>query len=114
MGKYLHSLSLPLHLARPNFPEQSIHRILYFNPQNEPNLCDKVVGYIAVYRICFAMAVFFVFFCLIMYGVKSSKDARSGIQNGFWGIKVLIFIGTIVGAFFIPDGKFTEGNGFTM
>lgn len=76
--------------------------------QNEPNLCDKVVGYIAVYRICFAMAVFFVFFCLIMYGVKSSKDARSGIQNGFWGIKVLIFIGAIVGAFFIPDGKFTE------
>ena len=45
-----------------------------------------------------------------MYGVRSSKDPRSGIQNGFWGIKVLIYIGLIVGAFFIPSGTFVEGN----
>ena len=46
-----------------------------------------------------------------MYGVSSSKDARSGIQNGFWGIKVFIYVGAIVGAFFIPSGTFTEGIG---
>lgn len=45
-----------------------------------------------------------------MYGVRSSKDPRSGIQNGFWGIKVFIYIGLIVGAFFIPSGTFVEGN----
>ena len=45
-----------------------------------------------------------------MYGVSSSKDPRSGIQNGFWGIKVLIYVGAIVGAFFIPSGTFTEGK----
>ena len=82
---------------------------IFFNPQKEPGICDNVVGYFAVYRICFAMAVFFFFFCLIMYGVKSSKDPRSGIQNGFWGIKVLIYVGAILGAFFIPSGTFQEG-----
>ena len=45
-----------------------------------------------------------------MYGVRCSKDPRSGIQNGFWGIKVLIYIGLIVGAFFIPSGTFVEGD----
>ena len=42
--------------------------------------------------------------------VKSSKDFRAGIQNGFWGIKYLLIIGGTVGAFFIPakDGTFSE------
>lgn len=76
--------------------------------EKEPDICGNVVGYFAVYRICFAMAAFFLFLCLIMYGVKSSKDPRSGIQNGFWGIKVLIYVAAIVGAFFIPSGTFQE------
>ncbi|RMX53255.1 hypothetical protein pdam_00022758 [Pocillopora damicornis] len=78
--------------------------------EKEDKICDSLVGYLAVYRICFAMAAFFFFFCLIMYGVKSSKDPRSGIQNGFWGLKVLIYVGLIVGAFFIPTGTFVEGT----
>ena len=35
---------------------------------------------------------------VMMINVKSSKDFRSGIQNGFWGIKYLIVIGGFVGA----------------
>ena len=50
----------------------------------------------------FAVACFFVLFTLIMIGVKSSKDGRAGVQNGFWGIKLLLLIGGVVGAFFIP------------
>jgi len=64
--------------------------------------CKQIVGYLAVYRVMFAVAMFFVLFMLIMIGVKSSKDGRSGIQNGFWGIKILLVIGGVVGAFFIP------------
>ena len=54
--------------------------------------------------------MFFLLMALIMIGVKSSKDPRSGIQNGFWAIKLLVLIGCIVGAFFIPksDG-FIQG-----
>ncbi|XP_065054525.1 probable serine incorporator [Rhopilema esculentum] len=64
--------------------------------------CHQIVGYLAVYRVMFAVACFFVLFTLIMIGVKSSKDGRAGVQNGFWGIKLLLIIGGVVGAFFIP------------
>merc|ERR1712018_1016850 len=47
-------------------------------------------------------------FSLIMINVKSSKDPRAGIQNGFWAIKFIIIIGGMVGSFFIPVGTFGE------
>ncbi|XP_052222508.1 serine incorporator 1-like [Dreissena polymorpha] len=68
--------------------------------------CDNVVGYLSVYRVCFAMAAFFFLFCVLMIKVNSSKDPRAKIQNGFWLFKVLILIGICVGAFFIPRGDF--------
>ncbi|OWR43247.1 probable serine incorporator isoform X2 [Danaus plexippus] len=70
--------------------------------------CDNAVGYLAVYRICFATCLFFILMALLMIGVRSSKDPRAGIQNGFWGIKYLIVIGGIIGAFFIPEGSFAS------
>ncbi|XP_063867705.1 serine incorporator 1-like isoform X3 [Scylla paramamosain] len=70
--------------------------------------CSGIVGYLAVYRLCFAMSLFFFVMALLMVGVKSSKDPRAAIQNGFWGIKYLILIGAIVGAFFIPHGQFGQ------
>jgi Serine incorporator (Serinc). len=44
--------------------------------------CQAVVGYMAVYRICFGMGVFFLIMALMMIGVKSSRDNRAAIQNG--------------------------------
>ncbi|XP_006631328.1 serine incorporator 1 [Lepisosteus oculatus] len=73
--------------------------------QNKVN-CDIVVGYKSVYRMCFAMACFFFLFCVIMIRVRSSKDPRASIQNGFWFFKFLALVGITVGAFFIPDGTF--------
>ncbi|XP_005094123.1 serine incorporator 1 isoform X3 [Aplysia californica] len=70
--------------------------------------CDHAVGFLAVYRVCFAMAMFFLLFCVLMIKVNSSKDPRSKIQNGFWFFKVLIMIGICIGAFFIPGGTFGE------
>uniref|UniRef100_A0A224XPW2 Putative conserved plasma membrane protein n=1 Tax=Panstrongylus lignarius TaxID=156445 RepID=A0A224XPW2_9HEMI len=68
--------------------------------------CQAAVGYMAVYRLCFALSLFFFLMALIMFGVKSSQDHRAGIQNGFWGLKYLIVIGGMIGAFFIPEGWF--------
>ncbi|XP_033950539.1 serine incorporator 2 [Pseudochaenichthys georgianus] len=73
--------------------------------ENKVN-CDIVVGYKSVYRMCFAMACFFFLFSIIMLRVRSSKDPRGAIQNGFWFFKFLILVGITVGAFFIPDGIF--------
>lgn len=68
--------------------------------------CEAAVGYMAVYRVCFALSIFFFLMALIMIGVKNSKDHRAGIQNGFWGLKYLVVIGGTVGAFFIPESWF--------
>ncbi|XP_046892596.1 serine incorporator 2 [Hypomesus transpacificus] len=68
--------------------------------------CDAIVGFKSVYRMCFAMTCFFFLFAVIMVRVRSSKDPRAVVQNGFWFFKFLILVGITVGAFFIPDGTF--------
>ncbi|KAM5135382.1 serine incorporator 3 [Mantella aurantiaca] len=70
--------------------------------------CDVLVGYKAVYRISFAMTLFFLVFSLLMIGVKTSKDPRAAIHNGFWFFKILAIVGIMVGAFYIPEGPFTR------
>lgn len=68
--------------------------------------CKNVAGYMAVYRVCFAVTLFFVLMAMLMINVRSSRDPRAGIQNGFWALKYLIVIGGAIGAFFIPGGSF--------
>lgn len=81
--------------------------------QKIPTFCDEIlecktlVGYLAVYRVCFGMTMFFLFFTLLMYDVRTSQDPRAMIQNGFWFFKILIWIGITVGAFHIPRGNFS-------
>lgn len=70
--------------------------------------CKNAVGYMAVYRICFAMFIFFSLMSFIMMGVKDSRDGRAPIQNGFWGLKYLIVFAGIVGSFFIAPGSFSH------
>ncbi|XP_004631071.1 serine incorporator 3 [Octodon degus] len=70
--------------------------------------CDVVVGYKAVYRINFALAIFFFAFSLLMINVKTSKDPRAAIHNGFWFFKIAAIVGIMVGSFYIPEGTFTS------
>ncbi|XP_009644129.2 serine incorporator 2 [Egretta garzetta] len=70
--------------------------------------CGSFLGHKAVYRMGFAMAAFFFLFALIMVCVRSSKDPRAAVQNGFWFFKFLVLVGITVGAFYIPDGAFTS------
>lgn len=69
--------------------------------------CTAIIGYFAVYRICFSLACFFFLLMIMMIYVRSSRDPRSAIQNGFWFFKFLALVGICVGAFYIPqDGSF--------
>ncbi|NXE75889.1 SERC2 protein, partial [Cochlearius cochlearius] len=70
--------------------------------------CGSFLGHKAVYRMGFAMAAFFFLFAVIMMCVRSSKDPRAAVQNGFWFFKFLVLVGITVGAFYIPDGAFTS------
>ncbi|CAH8549181.1 unnamed protein product [Schistosoma turkestanicum] len=69
--------------------------------------CDVITGFGAVYRVCFASAMFYLAFCLIMIRVHSSRDCRAKLQNGFWFFKYLFWLGLLVSAFFIPVEGFT-------
>ncbi|MGH0161196.1 UNVERIFIED_CONTAM: hypothetical protein FKN15_044693 [Acipenser sinensis] len=69
--------------------------------------CDVLVGYKAVYRVCFGMAMFFLLFSLLMIKVKSSQDPRASVHNGFWFFKFASAVAITVGSFFIPEGPFT-------
>jgi len=68
--------------------------------------CADAVGYLAVYRICFVVAVFFAIMSLLMIGVRTSRDPRGPLQNGFWGIKFILLFAGWIAAFFIPHGSF--------
>ncbi|CAH2297286.1 serine incorporator 5 [Pelobates cultripes] len=65
--------------------------------------CEKLVGYSAVYKVCFGMAGFFFILMLLTINIKNSRGCRAYIHNGFWFFKFLILIAMCSGAFFIPD-----------
>ncbi|GAB7354639.1 hypothetical protein MBLNU459_g5073t1 [Dothideomycetes sp. NU459] len=63
-------------------------------------------GFVAVHRINFALGFFHFVMALLLIGVNNTRDKRSAIQNGFWGPKLIAWIGLIVITFLIPDGFF--------
>lgn len=65
--------------------------------------CEKLVGYSAVYRVCFGMACFFFILFAVTINIKNSRGCRAAIHNGFWFLKFLIIIAMCAGAFFLPD-----------
>jgi hypothetical protein len=72
-------------------------------------------GFVAVQRINFAMGLFHLILSILLIGVKSSKDSRAGLQNGYWGPKIIAWLGFIVLTFLIPEGFFTVwGNYFAF
>lgn len=87
-----------------------VEKVPFFNEACEAATlgknCNLLVGYLAVYRICFGMAAFFFLFMILNIGVRSSKDCRGGLNNGFWGLKFLLLVALWVAAFFIPRGSF--------
>lgn len=76
---------------------------------------EQCYGFVAVQRINFALGFFHVLMALMLVGVRSSKDGRAKIQNGFWGPKIIGWIAMIVLTFFIPNSFFIVwGNYFAM
>ena len=65
-------------------------------------MCDNLVGYGAVYRICFSLALFYAAFALLMLNTTSTKDIRIKLHNGFWFLKLVLLVLILVGAFHIP------------
>lgn len=86
--------------------ENLLKKVPSLCPGGNDDLCQLITGYGAVYRMCFALSLFFFVFSVVMINVKSSADLRAGIHNGFWFFKILAIAGLMVGAFFIRDPQF--------
>uniref|UniRef100_A0A3P9LV29 Serine incorporator 1 n=1 Tax=Oryzias latipes TaxID=8090 RepID=A0A3P9LV29_ORYLA len=69
--------------------------------------CEMLVGYKAVYRVCCGMSLWFLGLCILMVNIKTSRDLRASIHNGFWFFKFVALVAIMVGAFYIPDRPFT-------
>ncbi|CAO3664278.1 unnamed protein product [Umbelopsis ramanniana] len=66
----------------------------------------KCYGILAVHRVCFALVLFHAIIGLLVLGVHDSRQKRAALQNGWWGPKILLWIGLVVASFFIPNGFF--------
>ncbi|KAJ6261323.1 hypothetical protein Dda_3992 [Drechslerella dactyloides] len=69
-------------------------------------LGKECYGFVAVHRFNFALGLFHFVMALMLLGVRSTKNGRAAIQNGFWGPKILAWLGLIVLTFFIPEEFF--------
>jgi hypothetical protein len=58
--------------------------------------CQDCYGVLAVQRLCFALALFHFIMAGLCLGIKNSKNRRAGLQNGFWGPKIILWLGLIV------------------
>ncbi|KAI7290258.1 hypothetical protein KC315_g19888, partial [Hortaea werneckii] len=67
---------------------------------------SQCFGFTAVHRVNFALGLLHFLLGMMLLGVNNSRDKRAGIQNGFWGPKVLAWIGLIVVSFLIPNRFF--------
>ncbi|KAJ8380413.1 hypothetical protein SKAU_G00011910 [Synaphobranchus kaupii] len=65
--------------------------------------CSNLVGYSAVYKVCFGMACFFFLFAIFTFRVHSSTGCRAAVHNGFWFIKFIVLLGCCAGGFFLPN-----------
>ena len=59
-------------------------------------------AYTAVYRICFAMAAFYLLFALILACVENMRDPRVDLQYKFWPVKFCLFFSMLFCSFFLP------------
>ncbi|KAJ8405616.1 hypothetical protein AAFF_G00315960 [Aldrovandia affinis] len=73
------------------------------NKLNAGENCKTLVGYSAVYKVCFGMACFFFLFAVFTVRVHTSTGWRAAVHNGFWFLKFIALLGCCTGGFFLPD-----------
>ena len=72
-------------------------------PVNTTSYMPHIVGDEAVYRISFVLCLFF----LTMLGLTLCSNK---FHNGFWGVKLAIYVLAIGGSIFIPDYVFNNNG----
>ena len=63
-------------------------------------------GFFTVHRLNFALGMLHILLAVIMINIKSTRDPRAKLQNGFWGIKFVLYLLFIILAYWIPNDFF--------
>ncbi|XP_029296274.1 serine incorporator 5 [Cottoperca gobio] len=94
-------------MMSPTVEEQMRDNIPFYSELcvkiNAGENCKTLVGYSAVYKVCFGMACFFLFFAIFTIRVNNSRGWRAAVHNGFWLLKFIALVACCAGAFFIPE-----------
>ena len=67
---------------------------------------SQCYGFVAVQRINWALGMFHLAMSIFLMGVTSTKNGRAGLQNGYWGPKIIAWLLLIVVSFLIPEEFF--------
>uniref|UniRef100_A0A672ZYV6 Serine incorporator 5 n=1 Tax=Sphaeramia orbicularis TaxID=375764 RepID=A0A672ZYV6_9TELE len=94
-------------MMSPTVEEALRHNIPFYSELclklNAGENCKTLVGYSAVYKMCFGMACFFLFFSIFTIRVNNSTGCRAAVHNGFWLIKFIVLVACCAGGFFLPE-----------
>jgi len=60
-------------------------------------------NFFSVYRCSLALIMYHSFFAIVLFGANSTRDPRFYVHETFWPLKLLVWLATFVGAFFIPS-----------
>lgn len=81
------------------FQEMFCHHFSYY-------FCDLFIGYDAVYRLGFALAVWFLMLAFATLGITSSIQNRAKIQNNCWALKLVSLLSIELLFLFIPHSEY--------
>ncbi|XP_068460637.1 serine incorporator 5 [Clinocottus analis] len=94
-------------MMSPTVEEQLKENIPFYSEMcekmNAGENCKTLVGYSAVYKVCFGMACFFFLFAVFTIRINNSTGCRAAVHNGFWLLKFIVLVACCAGAFFIPE-----------
>eukprot|EP01139_Manchomonas_bermudensis_P018884 Amastigsp_a676182_1679.p1 type:complete len:462 gc:universal Amastigsp_a676182_1679:62-1447(+) len=76
--------------------------ILSFEPRLK-YLPVHIGGASAVTRVMLGVSAFFGLLMVLFLGVSTKKDPRAFMEDGFWLVKVVLLLGLVSGAFFLPN-----------
>lgn len=68
---------------------------------------EEYCGVVAVYKLTFGMVVFHAALALLLLGVRSSRDVRAQLNDGWWAVKLPLAFFLVLAAFCIPYSFYT-------